>query len=170
MHPVPRFVTSWHWFASGCSQQGSHVVRQCAHRLQTFAVQRRLTRFTSVYYVPVLRGYNRHAHHLEWHVQSFERRGCSTSAAYGNSSCGLAPEGSSVRIERPLDNGKHRTVRLAPIHRGSYDKCIGRVRRCIHGRVCCRSKRFHSLCRVFPAALQSQPKQWTYFPSGAGCR
>ena len=44
MHPVPRFVTSWHWFASGCSQQGGHVVRQCAHRLQTFAVQlRRLT-------------------------------------------------------------------------------------------------------------------------------
>ena len=43
MHPVPRSVTSWHWFASGCSQQGGHVVRQCAHRLQTFAVQRRLT-------------------------------------------------------------------------------------------------------------------------------
>ncbi len=89
-----------------------------------------IPRFTSVYYVPVLRGYNRHAHHLEWHVQRFERRGCSTSAAYGNSSCGLAPEGSSVRIERPLDNGKHRTVRLAPIHRGSYDKCIGRVHLC----------------------------------------
>ena len=119
MHRLPRLVTSGHGLSAGGFQKGSHIVRQGPHCLQSLDIQRCLSGFTSIDYVPVLGGYNRHVHHLERHVESLESGRCTTPPADGYRCCGFALERGSVGIEHPLDNGKHGAVRLAPIDRSN---------------------------------------------------
>ena len=82
MHSFPNFIVG----ATGClhairrTEQPRHVAGKGAHGLEAFSIEGGIAGDASVDYVPILRGHDRHVHHLEGHVQRLEHGSSTTSA------------------------------------------------------------------------------------------
>jgi hypothetical protein len=131
MHSFPSFIVG----ATGClhairrTEQPRHVAGKGAHGLETFSIEGSITGCASVDNVPILRGHDRHVHHLERHVQRLEHGSSTTSATYGNGCSGLAGDIRTVGVKGALDDGEQRSVRLAVVHRRTDNEgiCLGEL-------------------------------------------